>query len=197
MVGVKAKDHDDKRQMILEKAAELFGQQGFHKTSIQEISAACNGSKAWVYHYYKAKEAILFHLVYDFLGILRERTAEAVEAETTPRRRLRAFIREYIRTLLEYRINYSVIFNDTRFLSAAEQKRIRSREREHVAQLRDILIQLSGRLESKPDQVMPTTFLVLGTISWTYTWFDPKGPLSLEQLVDLAERLIIDGLASV
>lgn len=197
MVGVRAKDHDDKRQMILEKAADLFGQQGFHKTSIQEISAACNGSKAWVYHYYKAKEAILFHLVFDFLGILRERTTEAVAAENDPRRKLRAFIREYIRTLLEYRINYSVIFNDTRFLSPAEQKRIRSREREHVTQLRDILVQVSPRLESRPEQVMPATFLVQGAISWTYTWFDPKGSMSLEQLVDLAERTIVDGLASI
>jgi AcrR family transcriptional regulator len=197
MVGVRAKDHDDKRLMILEKAAELFGKQGFHKTSIQEISAACNSSKAWVYHYYKAKEAILFHLVYDFLGILRERTTKAMAAEPDPRGKLRAFIAEYIRTLIEYRINHSVIFNDTRFLSQEEQEMIRAREREHVAQLREILVLVSPRLEERHEQVMPATLLVNGAISWTYTWYDPAGSMSLEQLVDLAERMIVKGVASL
>jgi len=42
MVGVRAKDHDDKRQLILDRSAELFARQGFHRTSIAEIAKACH-----------------------------------------------------------------------------------------------------------------------------------------------------------
>ena len=64
MAGVRAKDHEDKRQLILDQSAELFARQGFHRTSISEIAKACNSSsKAWIYHYFPNKEAVLFTLL--------------------------------------------------------------------------------------------------------------------------------------
>ncbi len=56
MVGVRSKDHAEKRRLILDTAAALFAKQGFNKTSIAEISASCKASKAWIYHYFPTKE---------------------------------------------------------------------------------------------------------------------------------------------
>jgi hypothetical protein len=39
--------------------------------------------------------------------------------------------------------------------------------------------------------------IAFGAINWTYTWFDAKGPLSLEDVAELTTRLLINGLEAI
>ena len=88
MVGVRAKDHDDKRQLILDRSAELFARQGFHRTSIAEIAKACHASsKAWIYHYFPNKETVLFTLLHEFLELAASRVRAAVDKHSDARER--------------------------------------------------------------------------------------------------------------
>jgi hypothetical protein len=34
----------------------------------------------------------------------------------------------------------------------------------------------------------------MGSLVWSHTWFDPKGAVSLDRLVDLATALLVSGL---
>jgi hypothetical protein len=36
--------------------------------------------------------------------------------------------------------------------------------------------------------------LVFGMINWTHTWFDPAGPLGVDELAELAADMALDGL---
>lgn len=195
MVGVRAKDHDGKRQLILEKSAELFGRQGFHKTSIAEIAAACGASKAWLFHYFPNKEAILYTLLFDFLQMFKQRTDAALQEAKIPNERFRAFVRECFRIYDEYRINYPLLFNDMQFLTTQEQEVLRTMEREYVATFRGLLQSINPRL-TDTCTLAPITLLAFGAVNWSYTWYDPDGPLPLEELVNLTERLLVDGLKS-
>lgn len=194
MVGVRAKDHDDKRQMILERTAELFAKRGFHGTSTAEISAACNASKSWIYHYFDSKEAILYELLNDFLDMFIERVSGAVRNAKDPPEQLRAFLREALSLLIAYRINYARLFTEIDSLPQKQQRTLRDRERQIFEQLRDILTALRPDLRKNDAMLTPLTLLSLGSLLWSYTWFDPKGPVSLDRLVDLLSALLIDGL---
>ena len=117
MVGVRAKDHGDKRQLILDRSAELFARQGFHRTSIAEIAKACNASsKAWIYHYFPNKETVLFTLLVEFLELAASRVRAAVDMHADPRERLHAFVLECLRIYAEYRINHAVLFSEMNLL---------------------------------------------------------------------------------
>lgn len=194
MAGVRAKDHDDKRQMILDKAASLFGQQGFHKTSIAELSAACNASKAWIFHYFPNKEAILFTLLRDFIEMFRDRTAAAIARGNGPRGRLRAYILECLLIFEQYRINYPILFNDMKLLPAVDQKTLKGVERENARMLGELVTDINPNIAASKVIVAPVTFVVFGAINWTYTWYDPDGPLSLDRVVELIEKLLVEGL---
>src|SRR5690606_36531613 len=63
MARLRAKDYDDKRAAILEQAAGLFATEGFAAASLSRLAAACETSKASLYHYYQSKEAILFDIL--------------------------------------------------------------------------------------------------------------------------------------
>jgi AcrR family transcriptional regulator len=197
MVGVRSKDHGDKRQLILKVAAELFGQQGFNKTSISEISKACNASKAWIYHYFLSKEDILFALLLDFLTAAKERLDRASSVNGDARERLRAFVSECLKIYDDYRINYPILFNEMIFLRDDQQKVLRVLEDHSVRRLEAILVELRPDLARERRMRTPVTLLVFGTINWTYTWYNPDGMLSIDAIADLIVGFALGGVAGV
>ncbi|MFM8692154.1 MAG: TetR/AcrR family transcriptional regulator [Limnohabitans sp.] len=197
MVGVRAKNHDDKRQMILDQSATLFARQGFHKTSIAEIAKACKASsKAWIYHYFPNKEAVLATLITDFLEIVIKRVGEAIASEQSPELKLKAFVLECMRIYDEYRINYPILFAEMTLLPFEQQKPIRALERRWVQMLQEIVVALNPKITSKRHHAMVLTLIASGSVNWTYTWFDPKGPLSQEEVAQMTTRMLIGGVAS-
>lgn len=198
MVGIRAKDHDDKRQLILDRAAELFARQGFHKTSISEISKACKvSSKAWIYHYFPNKEEVLFTLLRDFLELVRSRLCAAVGEDRPPLATLRAFVGECLSIYAQYRINYPMLFAEMAALPPAPQAELRALERDIANLLRNLILRVNPGVSSRGKQVMAITLIAFGTINWTYTWFDADGPVSLETLADLITDMLLNGLTAM
>ncbi|MBN1536230.1 MAG: TetR/AcrR family transcriptional regulator [Anaerolineales bacterium] len=60
------------RQQIIQAAAPLFAQKGFHKTTTKDIALAADVSEGSLYNYFKNKEDIL-------LGIIEDVAQEEVE----------------------------------------------------------------------------------------------------------------------
>ena len=197
MVGVRSKDHGDKSQLILKVAAELFGQQGFNKTSISQISSACNASKAWIYHYYPSKEDILFALLLDFLTAVKDRLDSAIDVGGDTRSRLHAFVSECLQIYDDYRINYPILFNEMIFLREEQQKVLRALEDHSVRRLDAIIVELRPELLSERSLRTPVTLLVFGTINWTYTWYNPDGKLGREALATLIVEFVLGGVRSM
>ena len=198
MVGVRAKDHDDKRQLILDRAAELFARQGYHKTSIAEIAKACNvTSKAWVYHYFPNKDAMLVTLLSGVVEALTDRVRVATAEAPTPEAKLRAFLLTCLQVYDQYRVNYPTLFTEMGSLPEESQKQIRAAERRCTLILRDIVMQINPGIAGRRQQSMALTMLAFGTVNWTYTWFQASGPLSLEAVADMATRMLIDGIGAV
>jgi AcrR family transcriptional regulator len=56
------------RSRIQSVAVELFGEQGYEKTSLREIAERLGVTKAALYYHYKSKEDIVHSLVDDYFG---------------------------------------------------------------------------------------------------------------------------------
>ena len=50
------------REEILEAAAQIFSQKGYHGTSMQDIAEAVNLQKASLYHHISSKQELLLAL---------------------------------------------------------------------------------------------------------------------------------------
>lgn len=50
--------HSPKRQAVLAGARKVFGEQGYERTSVDQIAAQANVSKATVYHHFKDKREL-------------------------------------------------------------------------------------------------------------------------------------------
>src|SRR5438552_18305765 len=96
MARVRAADYGEKQQLIRDKAAALFAERGFAATSIADIAAACGTAKSLVYHYFGAKDDILYDLLRDHVARLVAGAEAALAGAESPRERLRAFVRAEI-----------------------------------------------------------------------------------------------------
>jgi AcrR family transcriptional regulator len=56
-----------KKQLIMEKAIELFAKQGFEATSVQQITEHCGISKGAFYLSFKSKDELIFEIIDHFM----------------------------------------------------------------------------------------------------------------------------------
>ena len=94
MARMRAADYGEKQQLIRDKAAALFAERGFATTSIADIAAACGTAKSLVYHYFGAKDEILYDLLRDHMARLVAGAEAALATAADPRERLREFVRD-------------------------------------------------------------------------------------------------------
>jgi AcrR family transcriptional regulator len=106
---------DEIRETILNVAREIFSRFGFHKTTMEDIARATGKGKSSIYYYYKNKEEI-FRAVVDkeVLGLIAK-ILVAINNETDPREKLKAYVMERMRGFDNFLNLYSVL--KTEFLS--------------------------------------------------------------------------------
>jgi len=71
------KEHDERRNEILDKAASLFETKGYDRTTVNDILREVNIAKGTFYYYFKSKEEVLDAILDRYLETALER-AEAV-----------------------------------------------------------------------------------------------------------------------
>lgn len=62
------KNHDVKKENIIQLALDLFLEHGYENTTITQIMRAANLSKGGMYHYFSSKEEILDAVIYSALS---------------------------------------------------------------------------------------------------------------------------------
>ena len=76
-----SKEHDVRRNEILDKAESLFEVKGYNKTTVNDILREVNIAKGTFYYYFKSKEEVLDAVIDRYLEIALE-WAEDVKKRT-------------------------------------------------------------------------------------------------------------------
>lgn len=83
---------DDVSEIILNSAKTIFARYGFKKTTMDEIAQAARKGKSSIYHYFKSKEDIFKAIVEKEADELSAAIAKAINAETTSKKKIRAYV---------------------------------------------------------------------------------------------------------
>ena len=96
MARTQAEDYDARRSDIVDKAAALFAERGFHGASIADLAEACGTSKSLLYHYYASKEEILFDVMHDHVRALLDAAEEVAASKAPSMDKLRTITRRFM-----------------------------------------------------------------------------------------------------
>lgn len=194
MARTQAADYGDRRRRILEKAADLYAEKGYARSSISELAAACNASKSWLYHYYPSKEAILFDIMSFHVLELKEAAEKSLSEEGSPEQKFRWLIREFMSIYVGAGSKHVILLNDLGCLSQAQQKEILDLQGQVVDVVLGLVLEMKPELREHGVYEKPVAMALMGMINWTHTWFREDGPINHQQFADLAADLFLGGL---
>ncbi len=198
MARTRSATYDDQRDAILARAAELFADQGYTATSMNDIAAASGTSKAGLYHYYRDKRELLFQITVGHVARLEQFVVEVLQEtqHADGETRLRALILRFVREYADAQNEHRVLTEDVRFLEERERRLVQEPQRRVVAAFADAIAAVRPNL-ARNELDRPLAMLLFGMINWMFTWLRPDGSLDHEQMAPLVADLFFGGLAAV
>lgn len=182
------------REDILEAAAQVFRQKGFHGASMQDIADAVSLQKASLYHHVSSKQEILLALLDRALELLLERISAISDQDLPADKKLRQMIRTYLQILTENTDLSAVLLFEHRSLERKQHARHVPNRDKFEALWRDVLTEgVAARLFTCDEPAL-TARAILGIMNWTITWYRPNGPLEIGEIADHYSNLLLNGL---
>jgi AcrR family transcriptional regulator len=182
------------REAIDAGAVELFARLGYHATSMRAIAGAANVQPAAIYHWYPSKEAILIRLQDDFMERLTDRVVAAVSRHRRPALRLAAAVREHVVFHGLHRQEAFVTDSEIRALTEGPRLALIAQRDGYQARFSEMIRDgiRDGSLHATDAHV--ATYAILLQCTGVALWFDPRGPLQLEQVAELHVELVLGSL---
>lgn len=182
------------RLAIEEAAIDLFAELGYNATSMRQIASRAGVRPAAIYHWFPAKENILTHLQNDFMDRLEEAVEAAVGQEATPTGRLAAAVREHV--------VFHGIHPRAAFVTDSEIRALGDEARALLIARRDAYEELfRGMIEEgvkagefRVSNPAVASYAILLECTGVALWFDPEGPLALEEIAGIHVELVLGSL---
>lgn len=182
------------KDAILEAAAVIFSQKGYHAASMQDIAQAVQLQKASLYYHVDSKQEILKVLLDYALDQLIAQISEVVETPLPADQKLRLGLGKYLEVMLEQRELASVLLLEHRSLEP-ELRMQHVRRRDEFERLWRVLIEegVDCGLFTCTDIAL-TTRALLGSLNWTVTWYRVEDGYTPGEIADLYSEFILNGL---
>jgi AcrR family transcriptional regulator len=193
--------YDQKLEFILRTSARIFAEKGYHPTSMRDIARATEVSLAGLYYYCKSKEELLFLIQDNCFGRVHERLLERLRETTDPIAKLRLVIENHLSFFAANMAEMKVLSHEAESLAGEMRAHVTGRKQQYTRLVRRILSEVqhvqeesTGRAAHapKPDLTV-STYALFGMMNWIYNWYDPRGKLSVTDLVDNLARLFLSG----
>jgi len=175
-------------------AVRVIAKHGFQAASLREIAKEAGIRAPSLYNHIKSKEHLLFDLLQaplrDMIAEYRARTVGMDD----PVERLRIFIQVHLRFHLNARLEVFIGNMELRSLSRTHYRTITAL-REQYAQLLQSIIEdgVATRAFNAPEPRV-ITLVMLGMLSSVCNWYNPTGPMSAEEMMQLHATLAFRAL---
>jgi AcrR family transcriptional regulator len=194
MARTQSANYPEVKAAILRKAAQLFARNSYARTSIGDLTKACDASRGTLYHYFANKEAILLEMMSVHIADMGSHVRAAIALSDHPDERLRNIIRSVTALNAQSRNEQIVLMNDLGNLGKAEQARIRAMENQIVDLVLAAVRAVEGGRRMRRRNAKVYAMLVLGMVNYTYSWYDPAGAVSPRELAETAADILLHGL---
>lgn len=182
------------RDDILEAAALVFRQKGFHGASMADIAEAVNLQKASLYHHVASKQELLVELLDRALFLLTEGMRQVMAQNVPPEEKLRLAMRSYLQVMTSNLDVTAVLLMEHRSLTADLHAR-HIPLRDNLEQMWRDLIQEGVRAGAFACADIPMTVRgLLGVLNWAITWYRTDGSRSPEEIADLFASMFLNGI---
>ncbi|GAA4478412.1 TetR/AcrR family transcriptional regulator [Rhodococcus olei] len=182
-------DGIDVAERIRVEAAELFHHRGYGSTTIRDIAEAVGISSSTMYHHYRNKQDVLFAISRQFMADFNAALLAVLrDGARPPGDRLGDAIRLHLTISNDRRTELLTILGNRVALSPAQLTTIVGMQRSYQGAVRDVVGALHGPDVAPGDSDL-VTMALLDLVNGVCQWFDPSGPLSIDEVADRYTRM--------
>lgn len=185
----------DTKQIILNKAVDLFYEYGFVKASIRDIVRTVGVTNSTIYVHFKNKDQILHTIIQDIGSIVLKELRKAMENNDDPVECLKEMIFRQTCLIKEKRKELKIYIEEQYQLT----KPLSSKAVKQQRQLYDLYYNKFCELEDKGilkpgiDKTV-MAFSVFAMMNWIYRWYNDKGRLSIEEIANQSIAVFFSGI---
>jgi AcrR family transcriptional regulator len=185
--------YDERLERLLSTAAEVFAANGYHSTTMRDLSRATGMSLAGMYYYVQGKEELLAMIQERCFQQVLDGAQQAVGAGSDPEDSLRRLIRHHTTFFTEHMPEMKVLSHEADSLTSERRRPIDQLKRHYVNLLVELLGEAVPELRERVDPRVAGLAL-FGMMNWIYTWYKPEGDVAPAVLADQLTELYLHGL---
>lgn len=185
---------DERRRQLIERAAELFNEAGYHQTSVEDVAEACGIRKPTLYHYFSGKDEILHSIHDEFITVLLTKQEEREQAGGSAADAIYEAMRDVLELMGTHPGYVRVFFEHQRDLNEASRAEIGEKHTRYQASVERLFVRGAEAGEFRPVDARLASLVLSGMCNWAYHWYQPDGPLSGEEIARTFSAILVDGL---
>jgi len=189
----RARQRELKRQAVLQTAAQLFNERGFHQTSLDDIAKRLHVTKPTLYYYVKSKDDILLECVRSALELMKSEINAARQSGGRALDQLVSCIRIYS-DIVTQDFGKCVIRIGEEPLPPPIQKELRRLKAGIDHEFRRLIADGVQEGTIAPCDPKIAAFVLAGALSWIGRWYREDGKLSSGQIAEQATHFLLNGI---
>lgn len=188
----------DRRELILSSAAEMFARQGIGATTVREIADAVGVLSGSLYHHFASKDAIVDEVLSGYLDAIRERYAEMLDSDMNPADRLRALVLTSLQVAENQPHATAIYQNELHYLRGHPRFEYVQSAATEVQKTWLQVIEAGVADGSFRADIAPRVFyrLIRDAVWLSVRWHHPNGSYPTEQLAADVTSIFLDGFAT-
>ncbi|WP_165872928.1 TetR/AcrR family transcriptional regulator [Nocardioides jejuensis] len=186
---------EDRRSQIVETAAEVFIENGYQGTSLEDIAAHAGITRPLIYHYFRDKDALYLEVLTRARAALDAAIIDRVPADASPEEQLRGGIEGYFHFVRDHMHLWELLFGGGTAVAGAvaeEATRQRFETSEKIA-----LLVSAAAPEEPALRANAYAHAISGAGEALTRWWQHHPEVSLEEIVELHMDTVWRGLGPI
>jgi AcrR family transcriptional regulator len=199
-VKTATKDADlirDRREQLIRAAIKVFGEKGFHQTTVRDIGRAARLTQGTIYNYVRSKEDILFLVCDRVVTEYQDSVRRALSGNGDATERLAEALRGIVRVMIERQSTILLLYHESHNLDRRSLRVILARVGEFIANFERLLTEAhrGRRMPARDFRLLANIVTYLPTIVALRRWALPSR-LSHEALTNELVDFMLRGLGT-
>ncbi len=187
--------YEARRDEVIDVAARVFAERGYHATSIDDLVEATGLQRGGLYHYIGGKKDLLIRIHERFINPLLAEARTIVAAGDPPEDTLRSLARALMRDISQYGHQVTVFLHEWRLIEEGpEWRAIREARREFEDLISSVLARGEKERVFKVEDRRMTVLGFLGMFNYSYQWYRSDGRLTSDDLAELFSNIFLGGI---
>lgn len=187
-------EQEAERRQILDAAALVFDEIGYHHASIGQLAERAGTPKASVYDFFEAKHDILFAIHEEWIEDLLARSRQSLSTTSNPSDLVRHFARDVLTIIHERQSQVRIYFEYLNEMPPVLQAKARANRDVYEKLVEDVIRAGMADGVFRDQSARVATLGFFGMCNWAHRWYRPGGAITHEQIADQLSDIFLRGL---